>query len=535
MPIIEQDCTVKVSQKAFLSLLISLMLCAGIAALTYTGLFDLIETHFYNPSITGALIRETGRDAELIQDFFYELQDRFESSLNEPAVRRSFLSSQNSADIFERSKIYGLLQESVPGLYSVRFVDASGTHIHFSTYSPDILSQDHHSIVYRTYNENPANLPFDTVHLPAQEQGKLTLDTDRIIFSFPFYDSLGVYQGTALFTVSVAAVYGQLVSAGRIMAGDDLLINTAPPGIISLPPGFSKTEILARSSVIWNTEGSGFTPFSSADSGTTLALVWVKIRQGILYGRVVYGNMFLLSNTMRILLLAAIFLTIYLILFFFFNLKPDPMTKIKYRLQKLQASLVKQISEDDNTDWAWKLEQRREDVRDELKRTLKTGKSGYSENDIDSLIDESWDGLIAFAGRRKKNTVSDDDRLMQTLLTGDPGLPFNVPPVKAAVKNVNGSVAPKKPEAVRLDKTSRAIHPANSGTNGLLAMASKKQVRSRPGDEKLEELETVKDEVIIEQNGVHYINDDVFRPDTTAKEQMDNDFRILVESVLGKA
>ena len=143
-----------VSQKAALSLLISVVLAAVFSVLAFTGLFDLIETRFYNPSRINQINNEVEKDAEIIQLFLDELFVNFKASLQEDAVKRSFLPNQAAQDIFERTRIFGMLMESHNGLQSVRFVDAGGLRIHFSTDSADVLNRTAETISFRNYDED---------------------------------------------------------------------------------------------------------------------------------------------------------------------------------------------------------------------------------------------------------------------------------------------------------------------------------------------------------------------------------------------
>jgi hypothetical protein len=409
------------SQKAALSLLISVFLFCGIAVLAYTGLFDLVETRFYSPSLIKSLSRETDRDAQLIQEFFSDLQGRFSASLDEPSVRRSFLPSQSAEDIFERSKIYGTLLESLGGLQAVRFVDFNGTRLHFSTYSHDILSEERLYIAYRNYNENPQNLPFEQVRASAGDALKLVFDnnTDRIIFSFPFYDSLDVFRGTALFNLSVRAVAEWLTGEGRIKIGEDLSLSAEPPGIVTGSPGTSKDAILARVSSIWGEGLLSLTPFES-DAGNTLALISAKTSQGVFYGRLINGRILAFPQAMKVILLVSIFLTVYLTVFLLFNIKQDNMTIVQNRMKSLQVSLIENFYQHkgdmDWDQWAMELEQRREGIRSEVKRGLKFRRDGRSEENIDALVDRSWDELLTLIGGRKKAEAGLDEAKLKDIL-----------------------------------------------------------------------------------------------------------------------
>jgi hypothetical protein len=489
--------------KLILSLLIAVVLGTGITVLAFTGLFDLVETRFYNPSITKSLIRETVRDMEEIQHLLSDLHDRFAGSLHEPPVRRSFLPEQRFDDIFERSKTYGILMESIGGFQSVRFVDVAGRRIHFSTYTPDIIRQDDRSIEYRNYTDDGSNLPFESVQVPEGGGSRIILDArrDRIIFSFPFFDSMDVYRGTAIFTVSERAATERLISTGRIKAGDNLTIISAPPGIISGSPETANNAILNAVSSVWNSGLADLVPFDSGVSGISLALVSAKTSQGIFYGRLINDALFAFSPALKTLLLLSSFLTIFLTVFFCLNIRQDPVIVIQSRLHKLQLSLIQQFYEQkgemDWARWTMELEQRRKGVRAEIKRGINFRRGNYSEPEIDSLIDKSWDELLALAGERHTGSAAADveklqallHRILQSLPAAPP--PGVMPPAVAARRAVPTDSVPtgkeqtpiaKKHHNARRHTTSGARGPKQevSKSCGLLAAASQKRAVIHP-------------------------------------------------------
>ncbi|MDR1105685.1 MAG: hypothetical protein LBL44_04945, partial [Treponema sp.] len=411
-----------VSQKAALSLLIAVFLFAGFAVLAYTGLFDVVETRFYNPSITRSLNREVTRDAEKIETFLEELRTRFESTLDETAVRRSFLPNQSAEDIFERTRLYGVLQENLAGLRSVQFVDLGGTRIHFSTMPQDIFRQDLLSMAFGSYNEDGRSLPYDEVAVQDRGDPRIILDEagDCIVFAFPFYDSFEVYRGTALFTLSVRAIAEHLVGEGRIRIGEDVVILSNPQGILTGIPGSKRAAVLSMVSSIWADGILALTPVDSADSGVTLALISAKTSLDIFVGRLVSEDLFTFPQNMKVILLVSFFLTIYLAIFLFFNLRQDPMTVVQSRLKDLQISIIEQYydrkGEVDWNRWTRELEQRREDVRAEVKRGITAGKGRRFDEDIDSLINKSWDELLSVIGKQRSASSGIDEEKLQTIL-----------------------------------------------------------------------------------------------------------------------
>jgi hypothetical protein len=537
---------VTVSQKAALSLLISVFLFAGFAVLAYTGLFDLVEARFYNPAITKSLNREVSLDSETVRDFLIELQNRFSETLNEPAVRRSILPNQSAEDIFERTRLYGVLLESLGGLQSVRFVDSGGIRVHFSTAAQDVQSQDRLSVAYRNYNEDPGNIPFDTVEVPAQGSIKYTFDEERerIVLSFPFYDSLEVYRGTALFTISVRAVTERLIGKGRIKAGEDVFIIASPPGIVSGLPGTARTNILSRISSVWNEGFLSLTPLNSAASETTLALVSSKTDQGIFVGRLVNENLLAFPPTMKVILLVSVFLTLYLAIFFSFNIRQDTLTVIQNRLKGLQISLIEQYydrkGDVDWTHWLRELEQRREDIRAEVKRGIRTSQGRRSEEDIDSLIDKSWDELLTvIGGRRNAGTGIDEEKLQSILnriLQAAPGLPTPSPAVQpeppAAVPAKPAGKAEAAEEAEELEELEEIEEPEEAEELEELEEIGGPEEAADTAEpvEELEELTDAGEDEPVQSGGLLAAAEKASAPDKDSLALKDNDIPYITES-----
>jgi hypothetical protein len=412
---------VTVSQKAALSLLITVVLFAGFTVLAFTGLFDLVESHFYNPSITASLNREINTDVQSIDKFITELQNRFSVTIQNDSVKRSFLPNQSAEDIFERSRIYGMLLDSLGGFQGVRFVDSGGSRIHYSSYAADILRQDRLSVAYRNYNEENGDLPYNQIASSDQGSPRLIFDEagDRILFSLPFYDSFNVFRGTALFSLSIRSVADRLISEGRIKVGEDVSLVSRPAGIILAMPVNSKSALVPAIASAWN---DGILTLTSMDSAAevSLALISVKSAHGFFLGSMVNEDRFIFPHLMKIILLAAFFLTVYLTVFLLFNLRQDSFTIVQNRLKQLQISLIEQYydrkNEMDWGHWSRELEQRREEIRSELKRGIKAG-AKKGPDDIDVLIDKSWDELLAVIGGRKDKAASTiDEEKLQVIL-----------------------------------------------------------------------------------------------------------------------
>jgi len=378
---------------------LSILIFAGISFLADKQILDLVQTRFYNPSVLNSYVRENSRDAELVQGYIFELQNKFAATLNEPAVQSSFLYNQSPDDIYERSRIFGILLESTAGLQTVQFVDSNGIRLHYSTSARDIISQSANSTAYRNYTDDPLAMPYDRVSVSANSSAKFSMDeqSDRIIFSFPFNDSMDVYRGTALYTVSVRALAEKLIAEGRLKVNDNVFVTGIPPGILLGSPDSSKADILKKVSSIWSDGIQDRVTFDSGDSGMKFSLISLKTGRGIFFGRLVNDDLFYISDSMKNILLLSMFLTFYLTLLFIANIRANPATLVRNRIKRLRESLFEQLyvnkSGQERAKWILELEQRREEIRSELKRNLKLGKR--AENNINGIIDKSWDELLA--------------------------------------------------------------------------------------------------------------------------------------------
>jgi len=452
---------VTTSHKAAISLLIAVLLFGGFSFFAYGGLFDLLETRFYNPSVTAHLSRDITQNADAINKFFAETRERFSETLKTDEVRRSFLLYPSADLVSARSGIYKVLFESFYGVQWVRFIDADGKRLLFSSYGPDILNLDEAFPVYADYDE--PDIPYEIIAVPEDGMPKYTFaeKSRRILFSFPLYDSFDIYWGTALFSISIDAVSARLMGEGRIKPGDEITLVANPAGLLFGMPASGENAVLSQVSSGWArlalssrswpaVQKTSLDPppseFPLLPEGNLdpigpwrKVLLTARTSQGFFVGRLVNEEVFLFPAIMKIILLLAFFLTIYLIIFLLFNLRQDPLTVVQNRLMQLQISLIEQFyerkSEVDWARWIKELEHRREEIRALMKRGIKTG-SGSDSGDMDILINKSWDELLSILGSQRSlsspgETGIDEEKItsiIQKLLEARTGAPSSVSP-----------------------------------------------------------------------------------------------------------
>jgi hypothetical protein len=405
-------------RKAALSLLITILLFAAFTVASFAGLFDLIETRFYNPSVAAALSGDLSHETASIEVFITTIERWFSGSLAEPAVRRSFLVNQTSADIYERSQVFTRLHERLDGLQWVRFIDSGGNRIHYSTWQGDLIREDSATAVYRMYTEAAFYTPMENLLPLPTEDFRIVFDAqgERIVFSLPFYDALDAYRGLAIFSLSISAIQNRLL-ADRNAGQGKLWLVTEPQGLLRGVPEDGMTGILETVAESWNQSGiAKKVSVSAIESGggrTRLVLLSAKTLQEIYIGRLVNENLFEFPLSLKMLLLVLFFISMFLVLFLLVNARQDPMTIVQARLKNLQVGLIKEYYEQ-KTDielarWGTDLMQRREEIRTELRHGLKTRLGKRLDGDINAYIDKSWNDLLAVIGGRLERTVNEEE------------------------------------------------------------------------------------------------------------------------------
>ena len=76
--------------KIAISLLITVVLFSGFAFLAFSGLFDYIESHFYNQRVERIVVEEVVQAHDSVSDFHKANFERFKPVLDVDAIRSRF-------------------------------------------------------------------------------------------------------------------------------------------------------------------------------------------------------------------------------------------------------------------------------------------------------------------------------------------------------------------------------------------------------------------------------------------------------------
>ncbi|MDR2052428.1 MAG: hypothetical protein LBP80_03360 [Treponema sp.] len=567
-------------RKTVLSLVLAFFLFAGFAAAAYTNLLGIIETRFYNPSVSRAALEEVERDRQVIQGYFAGLDKSFAGFIGEQALRRSFLPNRNENDIAERDRLSVLLGEKHAGLRSVRFIDGNGSRIHYSTLKDDILEEGNPPL-YRNYEAVSGAIPYESLAVFTRGESRLTLDSrgNHIIFSYPFFDALDLYRGTAVFTLSSGSLTGALVDSGRLKIGEDAVILEDPPGVIlGLEPAGGNAAVYRSAEIRKQARNhhrnGGLSRLDPGGGNAPLVLVSSQTGGGIFTGRIMGESPFVFSSGMKAVLLLSFFLTSFLTIFLLFNVRADPMTVVHTRLRAIRNAVLEECRNRRNSALplrSWELEQRRKDMHQEIKRTLKikpdrsrgnsasaAGDQGKAsrrvtrqlrlEREIDAYIDLVWNELEVLADRLamprggeltgKREALREKAENLRTAAHGvlearQALQKRKAPAAGTAARRYPAELEPVKVQTALLSRPLAFAPELNGKPEPLAAfsVSGKKPAAPRPVET---EKPAAGEPVLKNRDGITYINKTYITPDgeTVKNLELNEKFKNLVDSVI---
>lgn len=405
-----------------LSLLISILLFGGIAFAAHAGLFDLLETRFYQPSVIASLQERLDAEGKAIGEWHEANQDRFAQFVKSDPVRRSLLPNQGAQDISDRTNLAGTLMAEVPGLVGIRIIDASTSsqspeddkgirRVHFSTYREDILKKEDFLISYRNYGKQPDDVPFSSISMADGSSPRILADPgrDAFLYCYPFYDAYSAWRGTAVFTVSGRSAQQYLVSRNLLSISEPFTLVSAEgfsvPAVIQGMPGVGQ-DILAKATIERWTRGDLAAGKVVDDKESGWVLISSKSGGWGYTGMLAREDLFTFSRPFRILFLAISALTAFLVVFLVLSLKRDDMLVLRNRVRRFQTRLITDLMEKTG-DVQWNevrenLARRKHEINAEIRKGFGKKTNRKHGQEIDTLLEKSWDELLSTLGERSE-------------------------------------------------------------------------------------------------------------------------------------
>ncbi len=111
---------------------------------------------------------------------------------------------------------------------------------------------------------------------------------------------------------------------------------------------------------------------------------------------------FKVSDTLRILLLSLVFLTLFLSVFLILNLKHDDMVVIKDRIRRFQNAFIKAFKKQQKSKkTSLDIKKRKDEFEQEIKKSLGRRAKKYSQQ-VEELLEQSWTEILAATGTEER-------------------------------------------------------------------------------------------------------------------------------------
>ncbi|MBN1686852.1 MAG: hypothetical protein JW852_09375, partial [Spirochaetales bacterium] len=382
-----------------LSLLITVVLFALFTFIAFSGLFDYIESRFYDERVETLERQYVQAAVTVLDDFHEENLNRFRRLLQNSAVASIYNANQSREQISVTRNTFELLNIDYSDFIGARFIDGDGF-IHFSTFPEDIQSSTDLAREYKRLL--PAEGEFSLGDLLANESDPegLLIDANRGLFVY----KLRFLSGTALFYVSTRGLAPALVQGNVLDIGARYSLIHDQGILLRLESGIV-TDLEERVRELWENEKgiAEFQPVAETESEVQL-IVYAEVSPlSGKVGTIINEDRLEFTLGLKILLLASFFLTAFLIVFLLLSIRQDRMLVLSERIKRFQIEFLKgYVAKREEINWdLWKrdLGSRKEEIRKNIRKGIGKLKDDRVK-EVDALIDKSWDEILDVIGAR---------------------------------------------------------------------------------------------------------------------------------------
>lgn len=386
------------AKKACISLLITILIFAIFAVLFFSRLFGSFETKFYQPAVIAGLEKHLKEVSACLDEYTMNQATKFQSFVNLPCVKNASSATQTEKDINDRDYYAKGIIDLYSGLQGIRIIDSQGKKIFYSSYKTDSSN----------YTES-LELPYENIksnkEIENRNKSKIVFDNskERIIYSFPFYDNYDIYRGSVIFYVAGSDFNHYLISKNILSLSEKAtLVATVFSDSIEQSKGFvlglpsvSSEAIISKIVELWNKDSfstqkilhsEDYNWFVISDNSGKTGIISLVFKDDILF----------FSPELQVLLLLCAFITLYLVILFFFNIKQDDQAIIKDKIKKFKIALINEYLENtDDVNWdevSKFLAVRKHQINHDIKYYL--GKKAETHKVlVDNLLEKTWNDV----------------------------------------------------------------------------------------------------------------------------------------------
>jgi len=487
-------------QRISLSLLITIVLITGFAFIAYSGFFEYIEATFYNQRVTELYTSDLQKKKSAIEQYHQNYIQRFEAVLSEVDVPKIFSPNWDREYIFKHNNLFDTLHSEYQGLLFVRFIDENNK-IHYSTREDDIERRGDFRIVYRILDSTQSTVPLEDLKIDPDKKNELYLDPDsnRFIYKYSLIDDLGQFRGTALFYVDKATLEQYLVSQGVLQIGRE--VSLLKNGYLFYTRQLQSDTIFTQTDRRWSSNliEEKFI-LKEESTGESFILLSEATEKYGTVGILVNQRAFQMSPPLKVILLIASGLTVFLILLLVFSLRQDREIIIRNRLKKFQLQFLQGYLENqDRLDWnkiKSEIKRKKTALRGEMKKGLGKIKPEKEEK-IDQLIDEGWQEIFEILDKRSAAqpvsalSIENIEEVIQKIYALQQSIPQQAPGTVSPPKQTTPA-QPKVEEPLETEKT-EATSAAPTAPDEI-----ESETELEPAEE-IEELEEVEEIEAVEE------------------------------------
>ncbi|MBO6218116.1 MAG: hypothetical protein J6N81_00880 [Treponema sp.] len=411
-------------QKVAFSLLISVLAFCAFTLVAFSGLFDLLEVNFYQPMVQEIKQKKLEEIGAAQTEYFETLMKRFDAFTMNADVKTYIELRPSDNSVKKRELLRSQLVTSTPALTGLRIVDDNGRNVYFSTFTSDIIS-GRSGITYRNYggeNEISYNsvraLSLVAENSEAVKKCRIIKDGDsnRLIFSIPFYNSRSEFKGSALFYCDAANFSQFLFNRNLIDINGFAALLTSERknngefdgfgGFVFGLPNYGLSSFREQILQKWQqTPEESFwklTPLAKEDGTvenpkTLCAFSYQQGRQDFGFIALLYDEGDLKFPTyIRLLLLATAFVTFYLAVFLVLSFRHDAIVVIKDKVHRYENEFFIGYKKLGTDNPQYLAEQKPVLERRILKNLGRKGEKHASE--FKSIFEGYWQEMIASFG-----------------------------------------------------------------------------------------------------------------------------------------
>ncbi len=230
-------------KRVLTTFIIALLISAVFALAARFGLLSVIESNFYKPMAYRQLEERNDLLSETVGKYIDTQDALFTLFAANPEIRIITQKEQDEVVVKSRANLAADLLTETPGLEGLRVIGENGKTIYYSTFPQDFAARKaDEPASYRNYPKN--DIPFESIAASEETKSRILNDSDsnRLIFSYPFYDNEMAFIGTIAFYVDAPSMLRYFIPTDRLSAQSGIFLWSAPKDgihgfVFSVPEG----------------------------------------------------------------------------------------------------------------------------------------------------------------------------------------------------------------------------------------------------------------------------------------------------------